>query len=203
VSRSRLSLVLPLCAAVAGCWNPWSPGPYPTPTRVPAAPPPAAPPPSARRTIAPSGARATAVLHDAVVRRVGTVYFSETYAGLLVRGEVSDLGVGPHGIHLHSIGKCEAPFTSAGGHYNPEQRAHGFNNQHGHHLGDLPNIVTPAAGKLDFEFVTPGVVLTGPFGMLDADGASIVVHATADDYLTDPAGNSGARLACGVITPAP
>ena len=129
--------------------------------------------------------------------------FSETYAGLLVRGEVSDLGVGAHGIHLHTVGKCEPPFMSAGGHFNPDRRAHGFNNQHGHHLGDLPNIVTPPAGKLDFEFVVPGVLLAGPVGMLDADGASIVIHATADDYLTDPAGNSGARLACGVITPAP
>jgi len=148
------------------------------------------------------------MLHDVTGRRVGTVAFSETYAGLLVRGSVNDLGLGPHGIHLHSVGKCEgprtpgeAPFTSAGGHFNPEQRAHGFNNQHGHHLGDMPNIVTPPAGKLEFEFIVPGVALRGAFGLLDADGASIVVHATADDYLTDPAGNSGARIACGVITP--
>jgi Cu-Zn family superoxide dismutase len=144
-----------------------------------------------------------AVIHDASGRRVGSVAFSETYAGLLVRGEVADLGVGPHGIHIHAVGKCEPPFTSAGGHYNPEQRAHGFNNQHGHHLGDLPNIVTPAAGKLNFEFIVPGILLAGPTGMLRTDGAAIVIHATADDYLTDPAGNSGPRLACGVITPAP
>ena len=141
-------------------------------------------------------------MHDLVGRRVGTVYFSDTYAGLLVRGTVSDLGLGATDSPPR-VGKCEPPFTTAGGHFNPEQRAHGFKNPHGHHLGDLPNIVTPAAGKLDFEFVVPGVVLAGPFGMLDADGAAIVVHATADDYLTDPAGNSGARIACGVITPAP
>jgi len=151
----------------------------------------------------PSGARASAILHDTAGRRVGSVQFSETYAGLLVRGEVMDLGVGAHGIHLHAVGKCEPPFTSAGGHFNPEQRTHGFQSQHGHHLGDLPNIVTPAAGKLDFEFIVAGAALKGPFGLLDADGASIVVHATADDYLTDPSGNSGARLACGVITPTP
>jgi len=153
--------------------------------------------------VAPTGARATAILHDTSGRRVGSVSFSETYAGLLVRGSVSDLGVGAHGIHLHSVGKCDPPFASAGGHFNPEQRTHGFNNQHGHHLGDMPNIVTPAAGKLDFEFVVPGVTLAGGFGLLDADGAAIVVHATADDYLTDPAGNAGARLACGVITATP
>ena len=149
----------------------------------------------------PSPTTATAFIHDAVGRRVGSVAFSETYAGLLVRGSVSDLGIGAHGIHLHAIGKCEvhaqeAPFTSAGGHFNPEKRAHGFNSQHGPHLGDMPNIFTPAAGKLEFEFVVPGVVLKGPFGLLD-------VHAIADDYLTDPAGNSGARIACGVITAAP
>jgi superoxide dismutase, Cu-Zn family len=203
VSRSRSSLVPLLCAAIVGCWTPWDPGPYPAPTRVPPPPPSAVVPPPSRGAIAPSGVRATAVIHDASGRRVGLVSFSETYAGLLVRGEVADLGVGAHGIHLHAVGKCEPPFTSAGGHYNPEQRAHGFNNQHGHHLGDLPNIVTPPAGKLSFEFIVPGVLLGGPFGMLDADGASIVIHATADDYLTDPAGNSGPRLACGVITPAP
>lgn len=152
-----------------------------------------------RAPIAPSGDRATAVLHDVAGRRVGVVNLSETYAGVLVRGEVADLGLGGHGIHIHSVGKCEPPFASAGGHFNPEQRAHGFSNQHGHHLGDLPNIVTPAAGKLDFEFIVPGVTLKGPNALLDTDGSSIVVHATADDYLTDPAGNSGARIACGVI----
>jgi superoxide dismutase, Cu-Zn family len=129
------------------------------------------------------------------------VTFSETYAGLLVRGSVSDLGIGAHGIHLHSVGKCDGPnFTTAGGHFNPEQRAHGFNNQHGHHLGDMPNIVTPPAGKLDFEFVVPDVTLKGINPLLDADGASIVVHASGDDFMTDPSGNSGARIACGVIT---
>jgi superoxide dismutase, Cu-Zn family len=153
----------------------------------------------ARGSIAPTGATANATLHDAAGRKVGTVAFSETYAGLLVRGEVSDLGLGAHGIHLHSVGKCEAPFTTAGGHFNPEQRVHGFKSQHGHHLGDMPNIVTPAAGKLDFEFLVPGVSLKGVNAILDADGASIVVHASADDYTTDPAGNSGARVACGVI----
>jgi len=199
VIRSRFVSLLIACGGLA-CYTG---GPYPTPTRTPAptTPPATAPPP--RAAIAPSATTATAVIHDATGRRVGSVAFSETYAGLLVRGSVSDLGIGAHGIHLHTVGKCEPPFTSAGGHFNPEKRAHGFNSQHGPHLGDMPNIFTPAAGKLEFEFVVPGVTLKGPFGLLDADGAAIVVHATADDYLTDPAGNSGARIACGVITTAP
>jgi Cu-Zn family superoxide dismutase len=153
----------------------------------------------ARGAIAPTGATAKATLRDAAGRTVGSVAFSETYAGLLVRGSVGDLGLGAHGIHLHAVGKCEPPFASAGGHFNPESRVHGFNNQHGHHLGDMPNIVTPAAGRLEFEFVVPEVSLKGVNGILDADGAAIVVHASADDYATDPAGNSGARIACGVI----
>jgi len=199
VTRSRFFSLLIACGALA-CYTG---GPYPTPTRTPTptSPPSAAPPP--RAAVAPSATTATAVIHDATGRRVGAVAFSETYAGLLIRGSVSDLGLGAHGIHLHAVGKCEAPFASAGGHFNPEKRAHGFNSQHGPHLGDMPNIFTPAAGKLEFEFVVPGVSLKGPFGLLDADGAAIVVHATADDYLTDPAGNSGARIACGVITAAP
>jgi superoxide dismutase, Cu-Zn family len=187
-----------LCAASTSCW--WYAGSS-LPPPHPVTPPPA-PAAQVRGPIAPSGATASATLHDSVGRRVGSVMFSETYAGLLVQGWVSDLGLGTHGIHLHTVGKCDGPnFASAGGHFNPEQRAHGFKNQHGHHLGDLPNISTPAAGRLEFEFVIPDVTLRGINPLLDADGASIVVHASADDLLTDPAGNSGARIACGVITP--
>lgn len=182
-----------MCAVVVACSSA-------APSAGPSRPAPAnAPRGAVLGAIAPTGATANAVLHDVAGRRVGAVAFSETYAGLLVRGSVADLGLGAHGIHLHSVGKCEAPFASAGGHFNPEGRVHGFNNQHGHHLGDMPNIVTPAAGKLEFEFVVPGVSLRGVNPLLDADGASIVVHASADDYVTDPAGNSGARIACGVI----
>ncbi len=193
MSRFRRFGLAVACASAA-CSSSYVPPPRP-----------AAPPPEPRREargpIAPTSATATAILHDVAGRRVGTVAFSETYAGLLVKGSVADLGVGVHAIHLHAVGKCEAPFTSAGGHFNPEQRAHGFKNQHGHHLGDMPNIVTPAAGKLEFEFVIPDITLHGINPLLDADGASVVVHASGDDYITDPAGNSGARIACGVITP--
>jgi Cu-Zn family superoxide dismutase len=145
-------------------------------------------------------ATATAVLRDINGRQVGRVLLRDSYAGVLVEGTVSDLGLGAHGFHIHAIGKCEPPFTSAGGHFNPSNRQHGFLNQHGPHLGDMPNISTPAAGTLKFEFRVPGVTLKGGNALLDADGAAIVVHASRDDYRTDPAGDAGARMACGVIT---
>jgi superoxide dismutase, Cu-Zn family len=146
--------------------------------------------------------QATASLIDAASKKVGSVDFTDTPSGLLVIGSVSGLGIGPHGIHLHSVGVCEpSGFGSAGAHFNPEGVKHGFRNPAGHHAGDMPNIVTQAAGSHGFQFIVPGVRLTGPDGLLDADGASIVIHSTADDYMTDPSGNSGARLACGVITP--
>ena len=150
-------------------------------------------------TSGPSMLQATAVIHDLAGTRVGTATFTDTYTGVLVTANVSGLGLGAHGIHIHEVGKCEAPFTSAGGHFNPEHRHHGFLSPNGSHLGDMPNIDTPAAGRLRFEFLLPGVTLTGTNALLDADGSSIIVHSGRDDYTTDPAGNSGSRIGCGVI----
>ncbi|HXT14830.1 MAG TPA: superoxide dismutase family protein [Gemmatimonadaceae bacterium] len=143
---------------------------------------------------------ATAILHDASGKQVGRVTFADSYAGVVVDGTVNDLGLGSHGIHIHAIGKCEPPFTTAGGHFNPGQRQHGYLNQHGPHLGDLPNLDTPASSSLHFEALLPNVTLKGQNALLDADGSAVVVHAGRDDYKTDPAGNSGGRVACGVIT---
>ena len=144
---------------------------------------------------------ATAGLVDATNKLVGSVNFTDTPAGVLVIGTVRGLGIGAHGIHLHTVGACDPPgFTSAGGHFNPEGAKHGFRNPAGHHAGDMPNIVTQAAGVHGFQFVVAGVKLNGRGGLLDSDGAAIVIHSGADDYMTDPSGNSGARLACGVIT---
>jgi len=151
-------------------------------------------------SLSPSTTTATATLHDATGRQVGTATFSDSYAGVLIVGTVSNIGLGGHGIHVHETGRCEPPFATAGGHFNPEHRHHGFKNPDGHHAGDLPNIDAPASGQVKFELLLPGVTLTGVNQLLDADGAALVIHSSTDDYTTDPAGNSGSRIACGVIT---
>jgi Cu-Zn family superoxide dismutase len=183
---------------VAGCSNP----PVQTVPIGPATPSPA----PARPVAAPAPSRsaatfrtATATIRDAAGIRVGDATFTDSYAGLIIAGSVEGLGIGAHGIHIHDVGKCDAPFTSAGGHFNPEKRKHGFRSPEGHHLGDLPNIDVPASGRLRFEFLVPDVALGGENGLLGGNGSAVVIHSTRDDFLTDPAGNSGARLACGVI----
>ncbi len=184
------TLALLAAAACAACSHPVAqPARAPAPVIVPTPPPPAPVP----------FTTASAVVHDLASRQVGTVNFTDTHSGLLISGDVSSMGLGVHGIHLHAVGRCEPPFATAGGHFNPTDRAHGFKNAHGAHLGDLPNIYTPPAAHLRFEYLVPGLTLEGPHGLLDADGASIVIHAEGDDYMTDPAGNSGGRIACGVI----
>jgi Cu-Zn family superoxide dismutase len=158
-------------------------------------------PPAAAVTPAENGLRASATLHDLAGRDVGTATFTDSYAGVIVSGTVRDLGRGEHAVHIHAVGKCEGPaFASAGGHFNPQGKQHGYENPQGPHLGDLPNIDTPGAGALHFEFLMPGVTLTGTNALLDSDGAAIVIHAGHDDYKSDPAGNAGGRIACGVIT---
>lgn len=180
------------CAVVglAGCTRPIVPMPSPSPA-APAAP------PAARQPLPPSTATATVL--DLAGRRAGTVTFTDSYAGVLISGTLFGLGLGAHGLHVHEVGRCEPPFTSAGEHFNPQHRQHGFLNPRGPHLGDLPNVYLPAAGQLRFEFLLPGVTLRGANGLLDADGASIVVHSERDDHTTDPSGDSGGRIACGVI----
>jgi Cu-Zn family superoxide dismutase len=180
---------------LAACSNPPVQS-VPVATAPPPSPAPARPAP--QRSAA-SFRTATATIRDAAGLKVGDATFTDSYAGLIIQGSVEGLGIGAHGIHIHDTGKCEAPFTTAGGHFNPEKRKHGFRSPEGHHLGDLPNIDVPASGRLRFEFLVADVTLRGPHGLLDGNGSSIVIHSTRDDFLTDPAGNSGARLACGVL----
>lgn len=172
----------------------------PTPQSRPAPQPSTTPPPApAARPVAPI--TATAVIRDIAGMKVGTATFEDTHAGVLVSATVTGIGLGMHGIHIHEIGKCEPPFTSAGGHFNINNKRHGFKSMDGYHAGDLPNIDMPAAGTLHFEFLMAGLTLRGSRGILGPTGAAIVIHSARDDYITDPAGNSGSRLACGVITP--
>jgi Cu-Zn family superoxide dismutase len=111
----------------------------------------------------------------------------------------SGLPHGLHGIHVHTIGRCEGPdFASAGGHWNPAGKKHGMNNPAGPHAGDLPNVEVAANGVLGATVTLPGATMAG---LLDADGSALLIHAQPDDYVTDPSGNSGARIACAVIQP--
>jgi superoxide dismutase, Cu-Zn family len=118
-----------------------------------------------------------------------------------VRVEAMGLPRGSYAAHIHATGLCTPPaFTSAGPHWNPTGHQHGRNNPAGMHKGDLPNLEVGTDGRGSFEYTIPSAWLTGgAMPMLDADGAAIVIHAQADDYRTDPAGNAGARMACGVF----
>ena len=148
--------------------------------------------------------RASATLNDVANTTIGSATFADTPAGLLVSISISGLGIGPHGVHLHAVGSCVTPgFTSAGPHFNPGGKQHGFLNPQGHHAGDLPNIVSPPSGVHRVEFIVEGVKISGRGGLMDDDGAAIVVHGAADDHSTDPSGNSGGRIACGVIKMTP
>jgi Cu-Zn family superoxide dismutase len=120
--------------------------------------------------------------------------------GIEVRVQAAGLPAGHYGVHLHAVGRCEGPaFTSAGPHWNPTGRQHGTLNPAGHHLGDLPNLDVDEHGAGRLEFAIAGATTSGAGGLFDADGTSLVIHAAADDYRTDPSGNSGARIACGVL----
>jgi Cu-Zn family superoxide dismutase len=121
-----------------------------------------------------------------------------------VRLQLHDLTPGQHGIHFHAVAKCEGagatPFSTAGAHYNPIGRQHGLQNPAGPHGGDAPNITVGADGRVDAGFTTDRVTLTdGSTTLFDADGSSIVIHAAPDDQISQPAGNSGARVACGIV----
>lgn len=146
-------------------------------------------------------ASARAELKDAKGARVGEVALLDTPDGVKVTATFTDLPPGEHAFHVHAVGKCEPPFTSADGHFNPTGKRHGRDNPQGPHLGDMPNITVSQERRGAFEIVLRGASLDGSAnGLLDADGASLVVHEGPDDYQSDPAGNAGPPIACGVIT---
>jgi superoxide dismutase, Cu-Zn family len=151
----------------------------------------------------PSIRSATAEIRSATGARHGTLVLEHTAAGLRISGALTGLPAGIHGMHFHQVGRCDAPdFTSAGPHLNPAGAAHGLDNPRGPHAGDLPNEVANEAGQMVVDVATPRVTLAPQpaTGLLDADGTALVIHANRDDQRTDPAGNSGERIACGVIT---
>ena len=144
-----------------------------------------------------NGAHAVALLRDARGAEVGRATATDVAGGVRFTVDARALPPGTHGAHVHTVGLCDAPgFTTAGGHWNPTGSKHGAMNPAGPHEGDLPNLIIGADGRGTLGVVIPGASVAA---MLDADGAAMMVHAGADDLMTDPAGNSGARIACGVF----
>jgi Cu-Zn family superoxide dismutase len=144
----------------------------------------------------------TAQLSDAQGNYVGTAVFTENPDGVRIVLASQGLEPGEHGIHIHERGECIPPdFMSAGPHYNPTSRSHGLENPQGPHAGDLPNLSVSATGTGVIEAVTDRVTLSdGPSSLLHPGGTALVIHAMPDDQMSDPAGNSGTRVACGVIS---
>ena len=144
---------------------------------------------------------ASAVIRGADGQQIGTASLTETAAGVRLALQLRGLPPGEHGIHVHAVATCEGPaFTSAGGHFNPTSSQHGLRNPAGAHAGDLPELVVAANGTATYATTTNRLTLSaGPLSLFDADGSSIVIHADPDDHMTDPTGNSGARIACGAI----
>ncbi len=141
---------------------------------------------------------AKAVLKNPEGMEVGTVTLTAVPSGVLLDANFTALPEGTHAFHIHGVGKCDPPsFKSAGGHFNPEEDQHGLENPAGPHAGDMPNIHIPESGKLRIEVLNQMVSLPGLFV---GEGTSIVLHERGDDYVSDPAGNAGPRIACGVIT---
>jgi Cu-Zn family superoxide dismutase len=134
----------------------------------------------------------------------GSVAFQQVEHGVLITAELQSLPEGPHGFHVHETGACQPDFEAAGGHYAPAGQQHGFNSPEGYHAGDLPNIRVQADGTASVEFFAPWLTLgestnadAAPFSLTDQDGSAIMVHGSADDYVS--AKSAGDRIACGVI----
>jgi Cu-Zn family superoxide dismutase len=144
---------------------------------------------------------ATAALKNANGGDVGTAEMTQTPAGVLIKLSVKGLPPGDHAFHVHAVGKCEPPFESAGGHFNPATKKHGLMAADGPHAGDMPNLHIPAGGELVIEVLNSNVTLEKgkPNSVFDTDGSALVIHAGVDDYKTDPTGNAGGRISCGVV----
>ena len=128
---------------------------------------------------------------------LGTVRVFSEPTGVMLRIDAAGVPAGQHGVHVHATGRCDPPgFTSAGPHWNPTERKHGHRNPAGFHMGDLGNLGVGADGRLVAGLLVPQATIDA---LRDADGSALVLHAKADDEVTDPSGNSGDRIACAVL----
>lgn len=171
-----LILALPLAATVAGCATTNSGSTAAAPT-------------------------ASAMLAAGDGSPRGEAMVTQDADGLRVVVKAQGLTPGTHAVHIHTTGQCVGPdFTSAGGHWNPTGRKHGKDNPMGMHMGDMPNMLAGPDGTGQIEYqIKGGTISEGATPLLDADGAAVVIHAQADDNKSDPAGNAGGRVACGVL----
>jgi superoxide dismutase, Cu-Zn family len=153
-------------------------------------------------TLLPCAAKTIVELKDSQGKSVGTVTLLPKGSGVALKLQLHDLPFGEHAIHFHQNPKCDAPdFKSAGPHFNPDSKKHGLENPDGHHAGDMLNFTVNMKGKANVSIENKDVTLTdGPHSLFTNGGTAIVIHAKADDMKTDPSGNSGDRIACGVVT---
>jgi len=156
--------------------------------------------PAAETAEAPRPRQFSQPIFDAQGRNVGTVTAMQEGTQVRVRVAAMGMPAGVHGAHLHAVGRCDGPdFATAGPHLNPTNRQHGMRNPNGPHLGDLPNLTVGSDGRGTLEATLAATLIPGQAPLFDADGTSFVVHAAADDMVTDPSGNSGARIACAIM----
>lgn len=147
--------------------------------------------------------KAKAVIYNQNGKKIGVVKLTQSKKGVTLNIDVKKLSPGPHGFHFHEVAKCDGPdFKTAGGHFNPNHKEHGMQNQKGYHAGDLANLEVTENGKAKGMLFNDDVTLAaGENSLFHPGGTSLIIHAGEDDYATDPSGNSGARIACGVVEP--